>query len=291
MAPRGRPFTSGLYIVSTPIGHADDITLRALDCLDAADLIVCEDTRVTARLLALYQITTPLMAYHDHNGARMRPRILEALEAGRIVAQVSDAGTPLISDPGYRLVGAALEAGHSVTPIPGPSAALAGLVISGLPTDRFLFAGFVPVKPGARKRFLEPLAPLDATLIFFETGPRLSASLEAMREVFGPRPAAVTRELTKTFEEARRDTLDRLAAAYADAPAPKGEIVVFVGPAPADAGTSAEELDGILLDLLDTLGVKEAVAQATARTGLPRRQVYQRALALKDQEPSEEDDG
>ncbi len=279
--PRGRPPAPGLHIVATPIGHADDITLRALDTLEAADLIVCEDTRVTARLLSIFSIARPMQAYHDHNAAKVRPRILDALAQGSVVALVSDAGTPLVSDPGYKLVVEAIGQGVRVFPVPGPSAALAALSVGGLPTDRFCFAGFLPVKAGARRTALEQLAAVPTTLVFFETGARLAVSLAAMAEVLGPRPAAVARELTKTFEEVRRGTLPELVQTVEAAP-PKGEIVVLVGPPEAGSGVAdAETLDTALRSALESLPLKGAVASVTADLGLPRRRVYQRALVLK----------
>ncbi len=283
-APRGRPPASGLHIVATPIGHGDDITLRALDTLEAADLIACEDTRVTARLLALFGIRTPLLAYHDHNADRVRPRIMEALESGAVVALVSDAGTPLVSDPGYRLVRAVLAEGHAVVPVPGPASPLAALTVAGLPSDRFCFAGFLPVKTAARRTELETLAAIPATLLVFESGPRLAASLQDMAGVLGPREAAVARELTKTFEEVRRGALDTLAAAYADEAPPKGEIVVVIAPPQRARAEAGKELDAALVVALGALPLKSAVEQVTAETGLPRRTVYQRALALRDGE-------
>ncbi|MGF1456956.1 MAG: 16S rRNA (cytidine(1402)-2'-O)-methyltransferase [Alphaproteobacteria bacterium] len=282
--------------MATPIGHADDITLRALDTLEAADLIVCEDTRVTGRLLSLFSIACPLQAYHDHNAAKVRPRILEALAGGAVVALVSDAGTPLISDPGYKLVSEAVAAGHAVHPIPGASATLAALSVGGLPTDRFFFAGFLPVKAGARRSTLKDLAAIPSTLVFFETGARLAASLEAMADVLGPRPAAVARELTKTFEDVRRGSLPDLARAVVETP-PKGEIVVLVGPPDADTAAGLPDdaaLDAALKSALREMPLKGAVAAVTADLGLPRRTVYQRALTLRpglDKDGDEDGDG
>src|SRR5690606_29387142 len=200
VAPPPRPVTPGLYLVATPIGNLRDITLRALDVLAAADLVLAEDTRVTGRLLAAYGLKRPLLRYDEHAAERAAPRALEALAAGQVVALVSDAGTPLVSDPGYRLVNQALEQGARVHPIPGPSSVLAALTLAGLPTDRFLFAGFPPARGAARRTWLETLAPVRATLVLFEAGPRLAASLADMAAVLGPRPAAVARELTKLYE-------------------------------------------------------------------------------------------
>jgi 16S rRNA (cytidine1402-2'-O)-methyltransferase len=274
------PPEPGLYVVATPIGNLRDITLRALDILAAADRVYAEDTRVALKLLDAYGLRPKLAAYHEHNAEAVRGLVLDALERGERVALISDAGTPLVSDPGYKLVRAALEAGHRVVPVPGASALLAGLVVSGLPSDRFLFAGFLPVKQGARRAALAELADVDATLIFYETGPRLAESLADMAETLGERPAVVARELTKLFEETRRGTLDKLAARYAEAGPPKGEIVVVAGPPLARRQTSDEELDAFLLGALSR-GVKEAASEAAAALGVPRKRAYARALELK----------
>jgi len=226
----GTPLSPGLYVTATPIGNAGDLTFRAHAALESCDVLLCEDTRVTAKLLNHYGIRKKLTPYHDHNAARMRPGILARLAGGASVVLVSDAGMPMISDPGYRLVQDAVAAGHEVTVLPGASAPLAALALSGLPPDRFLFAGFLPPKASARRTALEELKPVRATLLFFETGPRLAGSLADMAMVLGPRPAAVARELTKLHEEVRRDRLDLLAHHYAEAGPPRGEIVVAVGP-------------------------------------------------------------
>jgi 16S rRNA (cytidine1402-2'-O)-methyltransferase len=275
------PLEAGLYVVATPIGNLRDITLRALDVLGAAGRVYAEDTRVTRKLLDAYGLKPRLGSYHEHNAETARGEILAALEAGESVALISDAGTPLVSDPGFKLVRAAIEAGHRVFPIPGASALLAGLVVSGLPTDRFLFAGFLPAKQNARRAMLEELADVDATLIFYETGPRLADSLGDMAEVFGARSAVVARELTKLFEEARRESLEALAAHYAHAGAPKGEIVVVVAPPLPKGEASDEDLDAFLAGALDQ-GVKEAAARAADALGVPRKRAYARALMLKD---------
>jgi len=275
------PLEAGLYVVATPIGNLRDITLRALDVLSAATRVYAEDTRVTRKLLDAYGLRPRLGSYHEHNAETARGEILAALAAGESVALISDAGTPLVSDPGFKLVRAAVEAGHRVFPIPGASALLAGLIVSGLPTDRFLFAGFLPAKQGARREALEELAGADATLIFYETGPRLADSLADMAQALGDRPAAVARELTKMFEEARRETLAALAAHYGAAGAPKGEIVVVVAPPLPNGDVSDEELDAFLSSKLGE-GVKEAAARAHAALGVPRKRAYARALALKD---------
>lgn len=271
----------GLYIVATPIGHLSDISLRALETLAAADLIACEDTRVTSKLLGRYAIVRPLLPYHEHNAAVMRPRLLAELQAGRAVALVSDAGTPLISDPGYRLVREAQAAGHTVTAIPGASAALAALVLAGLPTDRFFFEGFLPPREAARRSRIAELAAIPATLIVFETGPRLPAALADLAAGLGAREAAVCRELTKLHEEVRRDTLPVLADDYAQGAETRGEFVIVIAPPQEQPGRVGEEqIDDMLRSALASASLKDAVEAVTAASGQPRRLVYQRALAL-----------
>lgn len=283
-APRLAP---GLYVVATPIGNLSDITLRALATLAAADLIACEDTRITAVLTRHYGIATRLIAYHEHNAQRQRPKLMAALEQGKSVALVSDAGTPLVSDPGYRLVGAARAAGHAVVPVPGASALLAALVAAGLPTDAFLFAGFLPPKAAARVKRLTELAAVPATLVFYESPQRLAAALADMAAVLGgTRLAATARELTKTFETVRTATLAELAAAHGGEAPPKGELVVLVGP-PQHQAADAAEADRILRGLIAEMPVSAAAAKAAALTGLPRRVLYARALALKDGDGSD----
>jgi 16S rRNA (cytidine1402-2'-O)-methyltransferase len=278
----------GLHLVATPIGNLRDITLRALEVLAAAELIACEDTRVTRKLLDHYGITTPLSPYHDHNAAAARPKLLARLAAGGAVALVSDAGTPLISDPGFKLVREAHAAGHAVTALPGPSAMLAALTVGGLPTDRFFFEGFLPVKPGQRRARIAELARIPATLVLFESGPRIAVSLADLAAGLGPREAAVCRELTKLHEEVRRGDLVTLARDYAAADPPRGEIVVVIAPPQPEESADASDLDALLRDALGRLSVKEAVSEIAAVTGRPRREVYQRALSLaKD----ENDDG
>jgi 16S rRNA (cytidine1402-2'-O)-methyltransferase len=276
------PPEPGLYVVATPIGNLRDITLRALDILAGVNRIYAEDTRVSRKLLDAYGLKARLSSYHEHNAESARAEILLALSSGESVALISDAGTPLVSDPGFKLARAVIEAGHRVFPIPGASAPLAALVASGLPSDRFLFAGFAPAKDAARRAAFEELAELDVTLIFFETGPRLAESLAEMAAVFGARPAAVMRELTKLHEEARRDTLEALAAHYAKAGAPKGEIVVVIGPPLAVTEVDDAALDAFLSAALERGSVKEAAAEAHAELNVPRKRAYARALALKD---------
>ncbi|WP_338056198.1 16S rRNA (cytidine(1402)-2'-O)-methyltransferase [Telmatospirillum siberiense] len=267
--------------MATPIGNLDDITLRALKVLKAADLIACEDTRVTGKLLSLLGIGgAALSPYHEHNAERARPALVARLREGAVVALVSDAGTPLVSDPGYRLVRACLEEGLPVTSLPGPSAALTALQLSGLPCDRFLFAGFLPTKDGARRQALAEVAAVPASLLFYESPRRLGDSLAAMAEVLGPRQAAVARELTKLYEEVRRGGLAELAAHYAAEGPPKGEVVVVVGPPPAAAPTGEAELDAALVQALAGASLRDAAAAVAAATGLPKRQVYARAVAL-----------
>jgi len=269
----------GLHIVATPIGNLADISLRALDALSAADTVACEDTRVTRKLLNAYGLDRALTAYHEHNADRMRPRLIKRMKDGESVALVSDAGTPLVSDPGYKLARAAIAEGLSVTALPGASAPLAALVVSGLPSDRFLYSGFLPPKRAARRKALESLAGVPATLIFLESARRLAAALEDMAVIFGTRPAAVVRELTKLFEEARRGDLAELAAHYRSTGPPKGEIVVVVGP-PDGAASEAGDLDEQLAAALERASLRDAAAMVATATGLPRREVYARALAL-----------
>ena len=271
----------GLYVVSTPIGNLRDITLRALDVLSGVEEVLAEDTRVAGKLMAAYGLRVKLSPYHDHNGAERRPGLISRMQAGAKIALISDAGTPLVSDPGWKLAHDALEQGVRVFPIPGASAMLAGLVASGLPSDQFLFAGFLPPKSGARRAAAEALRTVPGTLIFYESGPRLAASLEDLAVVLGGnRQAAVARELTKLFEETRRGTLAELATHYAEAGAPRGEIVLLVGP-PLDTEITQENLDAALLDALKDQPTKAAANAVADALGLPKRDVYQRALQLK----------
>ena len=273
----------GLYLTATPIGHARDITLRALDVLKACDAIAAEDTRVTAKILAIHGISKPLGAYNDHNAARERPKLLARLRGGARIALVSDAGTPLVSDPGYKLVREAVADGIAVHAIPGPSAALAALSIAGLPTDRFLFAGFLPPKSAARRTVLEELRDVRGSLIFFESPHRLSESLRDMAEVLGAREAAVTRELTKLHEECVRGELEGLASLYEKKGAPKGEITIVVGP-PKEIAPDMARADGLLDKALAFMPVRAASDLVAEATGLPRHALYDRALARKKQQ-------
>jgi 16S rRNA (cytidine1402-2'-O)-methyltransferase len=269
----------GLYLVATPIGNLRDITLRALDVLNAADLVMAEDTRVTGKLLAAFGLSKKLQRYDEHVADQATPKALALLAEGGRIALVSDAGTPLVSDPGYRLAREAIAAGLPVFPIPGASALLAALTVAGLPTDRFLFAGFPPPKSAARKTFFEELAGLRATLVFFEGGSRVASCLADMAQVFGPRDAAVGRELTKLYETVTRGPLDQLAADKAFA-APKGEFVIVVGPGRTEAATAADA-DQALTEALTRLGTADAAAEVAKALGLPRRDLYRRAMELK----------
>jgi 16S rRNA (cytidine1402-2'-O)-methyltransferase len=282
----GDDLSPGLYIVATPIGHADDITLRALKVLNSVDLIVCEDTRHTGRLLQRHGVSARLLAYYEHNAAKVRPKLLAKLQSGARLALVSDAGTPLISDPGYKLVRDAIAGGCAVHSIPGASALLAALVVAGLPTDRFFFVGFLAAKSGHRLRDLGQLAAIPATLVFYETGPRLALALADMAKTLGPdRPACVARELTKLHEEVRRESLANLARHYAEAGPPKGEIVVVVGAPDAGALSAAdrdpEAMAAALRRALQTSRLSEAVDLVAGVTGASRREVYALALRLR----------
>ena len=271
---------AGLYLVATPIGNLGDISLRALELLAAADCIACEDTRVTRKLTERYGIATPLTPYHEHNAAEARPKILARLVRGQAVALVSDAGTPLISDPGYKLVRAAVEAGLTVTALPGASAVLGALSVAGLPTARFFFEGFLPPKQAGRQKRIAELSAIPATLVLFESGPRLAAALADLAEGLGPRAAAICRELTKLHEEIRRGDLTTLARDYAAGAETRGEIVIVVAP-PADDEASVADLDDLLRHALARVSVKDAVGEVALATGRPRREVYQRALELE----------
>jgi len=284
----GLPFAApaldaGLYVVATPIGNLRDITLRALESLAAADVIACEDTRVTRKLLDRYGIVTPLTPYHEHNATTARPKLLERLAAGGTVALVSDAGTPLISDPGYKLVRAVQENGRTVTGVPGASAVLTGLTIGGLPTDRFFFEGFLPAKQAQRRTRIAELAHIQATLVFFESGPRLADALADLAAGLGAREAAVCRELTKLHEEVRRSWLEDLAGVYGGDAERRGEFVIVVGPPnePQQQNTD-EDVEALLRRALRRVSVKDAVSEVALATGRPRREIYRRALALAE---------
>jgi 16S rRNA (cytidine1402-2'-O)-methyltransferase len=273
----------GLYLVATPIGNLRDITLRALDVLGTADVIACEDSRVTGKLLKAHGITTPMTGYHEHNAARVRPGLIQRLEDGARVALVSDAGTPLVSDPGFKLVTACQDKGITVTALPGASAPVTALVLSGLPSDRFQFVGFLPPKKEARRTALAKLAHVDATLIVFESGARLHRSLADAVEILGPREAALCRELTKLHEEIVRGDLSTLAKRYGEQGPPKGEMVVVIAPPRPDGSEDITDdvLDGKLHAALASESLRDAVDAVSQETGLPRRRVYTRALALR----------
>jgi 16S rRNA (cytidine1402-2'-O)-methyltransferase len=282
LAAEAEPLDPGLYVVATPIGNLKDVSFRALSVLAAADAVLAEDTRVTKTLLAHYGITTPLVPYHEHSNDAVRDRMVLRVRDGQALALVSDAGTPLVSDPGYKLVEAAIEAGLPVTPIPGPSAALTALVVSGLPTDRFFFEGFLPAKAGARRTRLATIGSIPGTLMIFEAPHRLPEMLVDAAEVLGDRPAVVARELTKMFETVRRGTLPELAGQFAQEGPPKGEIVVLIGQAREDAG--GPEVDAALDEKLEGAlrqhSIKDAAALIADEMGRPKREVYARALAL-----------
>ena len=271
---------AGLHLVATPIGNLGDITLRALQTLAGVDLIACEDTRITRRLTERYGITAELAPYHEHNAAAARPKILQRLAEGGSVALVSDAGTPLVSDPGFKLVREACAAGFAVVALPGPSSVLAALSVAGLPTDRFFFEGFLPSKSAARRARLTELARIDATLVVFESGNRVQDTLADLAGIMGAREGAICRELTKLHEEITRAKLSELAE-QADRLETRGEFVLVIGPPPADAQVlTAEALDELLREALADHSVKDAVAHAVELSGRPRREVYARALEL-----------
>lgn len=271
----------GLHVVATPIGNLGDITFRALATLAAADAVIAEDTRISKTLLAHYGITTPLVAYHEHNAATIRPHLIARLESGAALALISDAGTPLVSDPGFKLVAEALERGIPVTAAPGPSAVLAALVVAGLPTDRFFFEGFLPQKSAARRQRAAALKNVPGTVVAFESPRRLAESLEDLAAVLGDRPAAVCRELTKRFETVRRASLSQLAREFANEPPPKGEIVLVIGPpGETDEAAADDALNVKINAALAKHSVKDAAAIVAGETGLPRRKVYARALEI-----------
>jgi 16S rRNA (cytidine1402-2'-O)-methyltransferase len=275
------PIAPGLHVVATPIGNLRDISLRALATLAAAEAVLVEDTRVTKTLLAHYGIATPMIAYHEHNAHIVRPQVIARLKEGAALALVSDAGTPLVSDPGFKLVAEAVAASIPVTSVPGASAVLAALVVAGLPTDRFFFEGFLPPKSAARRARLAELAAVPGTLVFFESARRVAETLADCAAVLGARDAAMARELTKHFETVRRGPLEELAHEIAEGEPPRGEIVILIGP----PGESAVEIGGTALDdriraALDSNSVKDAAAIVSGETGQPRRKVYARALQI-----------
>lgn len=284
-APRAAP---GLYLVATPIGNLGDITLRALETLAGVDIIACEDTRITRRLLERFSIAATLKQYHEHNAEQARPKILEALANGSSIALVSDAGTPLISDPGFKLVREVSAAGFPVIALPGPSSVLTALSVAALPTDRFFFEGFLPSKQHARRARLSELARIDATLVMFESGARVQDSLHDLADIMGERDAAICRELTKLHEEVRRAPLAELAA-MSDALETRGEFVLVVGPPAADTGMDDATLDNLLRAALAKGTVKDAVAQAVDASGRAKREVYARALELSKDTRSGDD--
>jgi 16S rRNA (cytidine1402-2'-O)-methyltransferase len=274
---------AGLHLVATPIGNLGDITLRALETLAGVDMIACEDTRITRRLTERFGIAVELTPYHEHNAAAARPKLLAHLAQGGSIALVSDAGTPLISDPGYKLVREACAAGHAVNALPGPSSVLTALSVAALPTDRFFFEGFLPAKETARRARLAELARIDATLVLFESGSRVQDTLRDLAGAMGAREAAICRELTKLHEEISRATLDELSA-RADGLETRGEFVLVIGPPADDAEVlTAEALDDLLRKQLIHHSVKDAVAHAVELSGRPRREVYARALELAKQ--------
>lgn len=283
---RRKPATlaPGLHVAATPIGNARDVTLRVLDAFAQASMVLCEDTRETGKLLSIHGISARLQSYHEHNAGKMRPRILKELADGGAVLLVSDAGTPLVSDPGYKLVREAIDAGHTVTALPGPSSVLTALCVAGLPTDRFFFAGFLPPKSAARKRELETLATVPGTLVFLEAPQRLADCLADMAEVLGAREAAVTRELTKKFEEVRRAPLAELAAHYAEDGPPRGEVTLVVAP-PIETEAGEETLDAALADAMQHESASRAAATVAKALGIPRKRAYARALELAGKTP------
>lgn len=272
----------GLYVVATPIGNLGDITMRALDVLRAADIVACEDTRVSGKLLSHFGIKARITSYHDHNSEEKRPELINALQEGRTVALISDAGTPLISDPGYKLVREAAQLGIKVVPIPGASSVTTALSVCGLPTDRFLFAGFLPAKAIARQKEIKELAAIPATLVLFESVHRLTETLADLAARIGDRETVIARELTKLYEELRRGTLQELAKYYRQTGDPKGEVVIIIAP-PSPIVASETDVDEMLRDHLTDMSVKDAATAVAKFTGLPRQEIYAKALALKKQ--------
>ncbi|MBS40714.1 MAG: 16S rRNA (cytidine(1402)-2'-O)-methyltransferase [Rhodospirillales bacterium] len=273
----------GLHIVSTPIGNLNDITVRAIAVLRSSDAIACEDTRVTARIKSEFNLTAPLISYHEHNAHKVTSKIIKLLKSGKIVALVSDAGTPLISDPGYKLVNAAIENNVMVIPVPGASALLAALSTSGLPTNRFLFGGFLPKKTLGRRKALEHVAKAGSTLVFFESPNRLIKSLSDMIDILGNRDAIIARELTKRHEEILRGSLKFLVKNIEDNRLPRGEVTVVIGPEQNNKSLPQDQIDRILIESLGKHSVKTAVDAVALETNLPRRSLYQRAILLKSE--------
>lgn len=278
-----KSFSPGLYVVATPIGNLGDVTVRALALFGAADLIACEDKRVSAKLLSYYDIKTPLISYHDHNAKTAMPKLLEELSAQKIVALISDAGTPLISDPGYKLINECQENDIPVTSLPGASAVLCALTNAGMPTDKFLFCGFLPPKITARQKELEKSAKLRSTLVYYESPKRLIGTLNDILTVFGEREVAVCRELTKMYEEVTKDKVSNVIAHYASKPTIKGEVVIVIAPPSKDQDV-IDDLDDALCKALEKLSVREAVAAVTYMTGKKRKVVYKRALEIAGNE-------
>lgn len=280
---RKKNFSPGLYVTATPIGNLGDITVRALELLNAADLIACEDKRVSAKLLSHYDIQTPLISYHDHNAKTVLPTLIEELHNQKIIALISDAGTPLISDPGYKLINECQKHGIAVTSLPGASAVLCALTNAGLPTDSFQFCGFLPPKSIARKKELEKSSKLNSTLIYYESPKRLLGALKDMREIYGDREISVCRELTKLYEEINKGSVDEIIKHYENKASIKGEIVIVVAPAGKES-SEVSDLDDAILTALKNLSVREAVAAVTYMTGRKRKEVYTRALELSKNE-------
>lgn len=281
---KAHSFTSGLYIVATPIGNARDITLRALALLNAADAIACEDTRVTRKLLSIHGIPAgKLISYHEHNADKTGPQIIERINSGEIVALVSDAGTPMINDPGYVLAEKCRESGLAIEALPGPSAVTNALVLAGLPTERFMYCGFPPNKQARRRTWLGDVSVIEATLVFLESPVRLAASLKDMSDIFGAREAAVVREMTKKFEEVRKGSLTDLSYHYDREGAPKGEITIVVGPPGEQAPIDDMDLDQRIRNALATESVRKASDRIAAETGISKREIYNRALVIKDE--------
>ena len=279
----------GLHVVATPIGNLADISLRALAVLTRADVIACEDTRVTGKLKSTFGLSAPLLSYHDYNAAKAGGALIKRLKGGDVVALVSDAGTPLISDPGYRLVSSAIDADIAVFSVPGPTAVIAALVSAGLPTDRFFYAGFLPSRAGARRQALTDMANIPATLVLYESPKRLGAALADMAQIMGKRDAAVARELTKRHEEMRRGGLEDLARHYGASDTPKGEIVVVIGPPDFGPTATAADVDNQLRAALQGSSVRDATTEVAAITGWAKRGIYQRALRLKADDTSADD--